>query len=1132
MNKSMELLDTRKARGNARRMPGKLLLIMRLTAVLTLVFSLNLSAKTFSQTVTLKAQRLSLYEAFNNISRQTGYEFVYDAQVVKHAAPINIDVKAAPLAQVLNACLAGNNSLTYSIVDKTIVISVRPQPKAAAATTVAPALTITGKVVDAQGNPLIGVAVQVKGTTRGLLTNETGAFSIQANAGDVLTFSYLGYDPQSVTITGDALLTITMKQSDNQLTAVVVTALGVRRQEKTITYATQQLGGEELVKAKDPNLINTLNGKVAGLTISSSGSGVGGSAKVVLRGSKSGLGSNQALYVIDGVPMNNLTSAQPSQPGSIYGGSTAYDGGDPISNLNPDDIESISVLKGASASALYGSQGANGVIIITTKSGKAGKSTVNLSSGFQLSSVAMKPKFQNEYGMSAPTDPSSDYNTQSWGSKINGAHDNLDDFYRTGYNWTNSISLSGGNEKNQTYFSYANTSANGIEPTNKLGRNNITFKETGHFLNDKLTATGDVNYMTQTIDNTPLAGFYYNALTGLYLFPRGQNLLQFKDKFEMPDPTRNNLMVQNWPFNEDIQQNPWWIVHRNINSLTRNRVLANANLKYDVNKWLNFSARGSIDRIADKYEQDVYAGTIAVLSHRNGTFNVNNQTSTQMYGDFLANINLPVGKDFKLTGVAGTSILDTKYDGFKLGSTGIDSLKYPNIFTLQNMSGLDPNVSATLPEQHVQTQSVFASVNLSFRDWLFLDLTGRQDWSSALAYTSHEHYFYPSVGLNAILSQVFKLPEVITFAKVRGSYAVVGNAPLAYQSNAAQNYWTNSLTVNTTAPFNELVPEKTKSLEFGTEWRFFDSRLSADVTYYKTNTTNQTIRIQASQATYYDNYYINAGNIQNQGVEAVVKYDVIRDKAFTWNTGFNFSTNQNKIISLSPKVDLFVLSGQSGANYASQFKVGGSYGDIYGVGIQKDAQGRVMLKGGAPQLTTGDLVKIGNSNTKWQLGWNNNFVYKNFNLSLLVDGKFGGQVLSLTQSIMDQYGVSAASGAARDAGGVKINGVDENNNAVTSVDPQTWYNTVGGRNGASSQYIYSATTVRLREATLGYSVPFQHSFVKALKVSAIGRNLLYFYKKAPFDPEMTMSTANGLGGVDVFMQPAVRNYGLSVNATF
>ncbi|WP_142683254.1 SusC/RagA family TonB-linked outer membrane protein [Chitinophaga polysaccharea] len=1096
---------------------------MRLTAILTLVFTLNLSAKTFSQSVTIKGKRLPLYDVFNSISRQTGYEFVYDEKLLEKAPPVNLNMNQASLAEVLNACL-NNKLFNYNIVDKTIVIS--PKVKAAAPSEAAVvAIDIQGKVTDSKGQPLVGASIQVKGTNKGTVTNVQGAFNLAANPGDVLIISIIGYETKQVTVGNDPNIQVTLDIQDSQLGAVVVTALGIKRSEKSITYSTQQLDGLELTKAKDPNLVNTLNGKVAGLTISSSASGVGGSAKVILRGNKSGLGSNQALYVIDGVPMNNTIT---NQPIGIYGGSTSYDGGDPISNLNPEDIESISVLKGASAAALYGSQGANGVIIVTTKSGKAGRTVINVSSGFTMSRAAYKPKFQNNYGQDLNN------TTKSWGSKISGAADNVSDFFQTGNNFTNAVSLAGGSDKAQTYFSYANTSARGLEVGNKLGRHNLSFKETGRFLNDKLTASADVNYMTQKIDNTPLSGFYFNPLTGLYLFPRGVDISPYRDNYEVPDPARNNLMVQNWPFSEDVQQNPWWILNRNTNSLNRNRILANASLKYDINSWLNVQGRGSIDRINDVYEQKIYAGTQATLASKNGGYNYNNNTTTQQYGDLIANFNIPAN-NLHFTGLVGGSIRDVKTKGDYLVA-GQEGLWLPNIFTIQNMKTLNARNSGTLQEKHSQWQSVFGSVNISYKDWAYLDLTARNDWASNLAFTNQLSYFYPSAGLNVILSQLLKMPKAITYGKIRGSYAIVGNSPLAYQSNTPDNTLITGgiVSVRTQLPFTNLKPEKTKSLELGTEWRFFDSRLSVDLTYYKTNTTNQTMEIAGSYATLANTYFINAGNIQNQGVEAMIRYDVLRDTKLKWNTAINYAVNDNRIVSLSPYVDRFSLpGGGSGANYASEFKVGGSFGDIYGAVLNRDAQGRVIInKDGAPSLAGGQIQYLGNANTKWQLGWNNSFVYNNFTLSFLIDGKFGGQVMSVTQSMMDGYGVSAVSGAARDAGGVKVNGVDENGQPVTTVDAEKWYNVVGGRTGASSEYMYSATTVRLREASLGYTIPLKSNAVKALKVSANGRNLFYFSKKAPFDPEQAMSTANGLGGVDVFMLPASRSYGVTVNATF
>jgi outer membrane receptor protein involved in Fe transport len=584
---------------------------------------------------------------------------------------------------------------------------------------------------------------------------------------------------------------------------------------------------------------------------------------------------------------------------------------------------------------------------------------------------------------------------------------------------------------------------------------------------------------------------------------------------------------------EDIQQNPWWIVNRNINSLTRNRVLMNASVRYDVTPWLNIQARGSIDRINDIYDQKLYDGTSHTIAPENGSYTYRNGVNTQQYGDVIANFNFPINK-FKVTGLAGAAIRDVKTSGEYFAS-GQDGLTLPNVFTIQNFKQFNPLNSGIMQEKHSQWQSVFASANISYNDWVYLDLTARNDWASNLSFTPDMSYFYPSVGLNFILSQVLTLPEAVSYAKVRGSFAQVGNSPDAYMSNPARYTFGAGGTViyNPKAPFTTLKPELTNSIEFGTEWRFFDNRLNVDATYYKTNTKNQTLEIAASQASFYNSFYINAGNIQNKGVEVSIGYDVFRGNKLKWNTALNYSVNDNKVIDLDNRVPYFTLSGQSGTSYASQFAKGGSYGDIYGTTLQRDAQGRVMIGAdGKPIMQTGDYVYLGNANTKWQLGWNNNITYGDFSLGFLIDGKFGGKMLSITQAMMDQYGVSAASGAARDAGGVQVNGVDPNGNAVSTVDAQKWYSVVGGRTGVSSEYIYSATVVRLREVALNYAIPVKTHFIKGLKVGLVGRNLAYFSKKAPFDPEVTMSTGNGLAGVDIFMPPATRSFGLSLNASF
>lgn len=993
-------------------------------------------------------------------------------------------------------------------------------------------IKITGTVREEGGGPLGGVTVVIKGTKTGTQTNSDGKYTLNAKTGDVLVFSYISFDAKEVTVGTEGTINVSLKTSSNGLNEVVVTALGVKRSEKSLTYSTSSVSGSSLTDVKSDNLMNSVNGKVAGITISPSASGVGGSAKVILRGNRSAIGNNQPLYVIDGVPMSNSSNAN-GQPNSTYGGTP--DGGDGISNLNPEDIESLTVLKGASAAALYGSQAANGVIVITTKKGKAGKMQINYSGGFSISKNAYTPELQNNYGQSSTG------STKSFGPKLaTPAGDNLSSFYQTGNNLNNSISLLGGTETAQTYFSYSNTDARGVEPGNKLNRDNVNFHETAKFLNNKLTVDGNMNYITQKISNSPTIGFYTNPLTGLYLFPRGQDLNQYKQNYEGPNGT-NNVPTQNWPFQEDLQQNPWWIINRNTNFSTRNRVLLNASAKYEFTNWINIQARGSIDRTNDVYDQRYFAGTLAPLAsgNSNGTYSGSNQVLNQKYGDVIVNLTMPGTSDFKLDGLIGTSINDQFTSGINWGNgLGGYGLSIPNLFTIQNIqvsnatqgvnSGSNVN---TLANNHNQIQAVFANANLGYKDWAFLTLTARNDWSSNLSFTASDHYFYPSAGLSFIISQMTKLPEAITYAKIRGSYAEVGNTVQQYASNPVNTPSANGVTLSSVAPYPGLKPEKTKSIELGTDLRFLSDKINFSFTYYKTNTRNQSIQVVPPAPSGYSKGFVNAGNVQNTGLEFTLGYAAVKTSAFSWNTSINGARNVNKVIDVDSKdgIDKFELTNSN--SYRSYLTKGGSFGDIYGQDVQKDAQGRVMLTSEGLPLLTSDFVKIANPAPKFQLGWNNSFTYKQFSLNFLVDGKFGGQVVSVMQSILDAYGVSKVSGDARDAGGVKINGVDPNGNAVTTIDAAKWYGSIGGRNAALGQYVYSATVVRLREASLGYTITTKGAF-KSARLSATGRNLIYFYKKAPYDPEVASSTANGLGGVDVFNQPAVRSYGLNLNLTF
>ena len=1114
---------------------GKVLpILQKCMRISTIIIGIQISCTSILMASGLKAQDINLNivkssvkKVFKQIEREANVTFVYDEQIIKNLPAVTLHVKERPLAEVIND-LKNQTQLQFKIVGNYIGVAtdVIETPHFASVQESNNAMVkISGVVKDVSGQPIIGVNVSVKGTSRGAQTDINGQFSVDANIGDVLVFSYIGFLKKEVPIITAGNLTVVLEEDAKQLGEVVVTALGVKRSEKSLTYANQVVGGSELNDVKSDNLMNSLNGKVAGVDISPSSSGVGGSVKVILRGNKSVNGTNQPLYVIDGVPMTNTSNAN-GQPTGTYGGSP--DGGDGISNLNPDDIESITVLEGASAAALYGSQAANGVILVTTKKGKAGKAEINFSSSYTNDVISYKPKFQNEYG-ETPN------GNQSWGAKLStpASADNLSDFFVHGNNFTNSVNFSSGSELAQTYFSYANTSANGVQPTNNLNRNNFTFRETGHFLNNKLTVDVNTNYINQKINNTPGEGLYFNTLTGLYLFPVGVDINQYKNNYGIPVAAQNGLLTQNWVANEDVQQNPWWILYKNPNYATRNRLLTNGIVKYEFADWLNIQARANIDRVSDTYEQDLYAGTNPVLSVANGQYTFSDQTLTQTYGDLIANFKIPMKSAIKIDGLAGGSITDDSTVGTSEGA-GL-GLYIPNVFTQQNVVTNGTSNVTTLSPNHSQIQSIFGSLNISYHNWAFLTLTERNDWSSTLAFTSNESYSYPSAGLSFILNEMFKLPEFISYAKIRGSYAEVATPVSEYVTNGV-NYARSGggVNFNTVAPNPELKPTNTKSYEGGADIKMFDNRLSFNFTWYKSNSYNQFIQYTPASSTGYTVGYLNAGNIQNEGIELRLGYDVMKSKQFNWNSSVNLSTNKNTIIEANPNAPNtpIIITGSGPNAYESVMATGGSFGDIYGVKYERNAAGQIMLNSSDAPINNGVFVKVGNPNPKFQLGWNNAFSYNKFSFEFLVDGKFGGQVMSMTQMMMDSYGTSLASGQARDAGGVSVNGVDPSGKTVTQVNAQTWYSAIGGRSGIAEPYMYSATVVRLRSALFGYNFPVENSFVKSLRLSLIGNNLIYFYKKAPYDPEITMSTANQLAGVDVFNQPTTRRIGAQLNISF
>jgi len=1002
--------------------------------------------------------------------------------------------------------------------------------------------TITGTVMSATDKePLPGVSVIISNTTKGAETDFDGKYSVKAAKGDVLVFSFVGMKTTSVTV-GDANVVNVSLENDNVLDEVVVTALGIKKEKKALTYSAQEVKGDELTKVKQTNPINSLSGKSAGVTITRSSSGLGGAAKVVLRGNSSTT-NNDPLYVIDGVPMlNSGNGSNGSEPGTdIFGSQTGNrDGGDAMSLINPDDVESITVLKGASASALYGSQGANGVILVTTKKGKEGRLSVNVSSSFTVDNVMSLPKLQSEYqsasvgGVIAENGNVAD--PKSWGAKTAGLSNDAKSFFNTGYTAINSIALTSGNAKVQTYFSYANTLAEGVIPQNKLIKNNVTLRETAKFLNDKIDISASINLSDQRINNRPTNGLYANALTGVYLHPVGVDRDIYKNKFEYFNQATNMMDQYTTSFDENIQQNPYWLVNRNLSKDVVQRILANVSAKYQITDDFSLQSRVSYDKSFFTFDKREYAGTDPVNSGDNGRYVLEKTENTQQYVDLIANYSKDFSENISFTGLLGTSLTKYTIGDQVLLDSGRDGmgLNFPNEFTIANFATTN-NIRQSVGNREVQ--SVFASANFGYKKRLFLDITGRTDWSSTLVNTESTSFFYPSVGLTGVLSEMFEMPEAINFAKVRVSYAEVGKDIPVYATIPLNsiNQTNTSVSSPTFAPIEgeTLKPERQKAFEIGTEWRFLNNRLGLELTYYNTKTENQIFFIQAApNPNGYSQNIVNAGEISNKGIELVLNGKPIQNDNFTWNSALNFAQNKNEVVAVHPSLQNgeAIITARGNNGYEFSLIEGEDFGSIKGRSLVRDANG-VPVVNASGTLESTDFETIAHAQPDFTLGWSNTFDYKNFTFSFLIDGKLGGDVVSVTEAVNDKYGVSQATADTRNINGGMINVVDQAG-VRSQITAQSYYNTIGGRDGMLGEYVYDATNVSLRELSIGYKLPVKNDFFKSVRLSLIANNLFFFYKEAPFDPNISASTGIGLQGVDIYNQPSTRSIGVNVNINF
>ncbi len=1077
-----------------------------------------------AQSISLKLRGVTVKTAITALEKESKCSFVYDARTVNTSKKVNVDAKTVKeaVAQIL-----GGQNVTYEIKDHTIVVSPAHHTTATQGKPHGEKKSIKGTVVDENGEPVVGATIRVKGGTEAAVTDIDGNFSMTVPEGSRLEVSYLGYKPKEVAA-DRSNLTVGLSQNEQMIDEVVVTALGIKKEAKALTYNVQQISSDEITGVKDANFMNSLAGKVAGVEINTSAAGIGGGVKVVMRGNKSINGNNNALYVIDGIPMPSLTANQPTD---AYHGDAQT--GDAAAMVNPDDVESISVLSGAAASALYGSDAANGVVMITTKKGTVGKVRLSYSNNTSFFSPFVTPEFQNTYGQTSTGSFS------SWGSKLAtpSSYDPLD-FYQTGYNVGNSLTFSTGSEHSQTFASLASTNAEGIVQNNTLARYNFTIRNTTDFLNDRLHLDLSAMYMKITEKNMVSQGLYFNPIVPIYLFPAGDDIRKYMP-YEQYDQERN-FKTMYWPFgNQGLSMmNPYWEINRDNAINHKDRYVLSGGLTFDIAKGITLSGRAKIDKTSSLYEKKYSASTDALFAGEYGAYYRTDDNTRQIYGDAILNIDKYFGQ-FSLTANVGTSIKDV--DASYTYNGGF--LNQANVFTLNNVNRSTAHLDQDPAlNYHHQVQSVFATAQLGYRSMVYLDLTARNDWDSFLGNTKYKDkgFFYPSVGLSGILTDIIPglKSNVLSFLKLRGSYSEVGNTPEKYYALLRYSYTNASPSTTSYYPNTDLKPERTKAWEVGLQANLWGDRLALNVSLYSTRTYDQFFLPELSASSGYSKLPINGGRVDNKGIEASLTVNQPLGPVH-WSSTLTYTLNRNKIKQLLAPTTLTLDGGNQVSvsldamdmmNFGPvkvRLTEGGQMGDLYVTVPKMDEHGYVIVDYTSRNIAgvdEGKYVYAGNVNPKYNIGWRNSFSWKGLSLGFLVSARVGGRVASITQGYMDYFGVSKTTADARDAGGALVNGV--------RIPAQDYYTKVGPSIGA--YYIYSATNVRLGELTLGYDVPVNKwvPWIQNLHVAFTGRNLFMFYCKAPFDPELTASTGTYFTGIDNFMMPSLRNLGFSVKVDF
>jgi TonB-linked SusC/RagA family outer membrane protein len=1144
----------------------KILLVMKLTTLFMVIALMQCSAAVYSQKINLNETNSPLKKVLQAINKQNGYLFFYDTKDIKNKN-ITVKIKDASVDEALKACLK-DLPLTYKIVNNTVFLQEKDSDQGGIA------INVKGKVVDGNGQPLPGATIKIKGTSTGVSADINGAFSIDApDDKSILVVSFVGFLTKEVPVGSGSFLTVTLSES-GKLDEVVVTALGIKKEEKQLGYSITQVGGEEVSTTREPTFINALAGKVAGLVVQSPPNGPGGSSRVILRGNSSFSGSNQPLYVVDGIPINSTTRENTDDGGKVYGGS---DPGDGLSSINPDDIESISVLKGASAAALYGGGAQAGVILITTKKGKKNQDLgITFNSNTVLEKMVPYGDLQYEYGRgfygrlytaddySNPIfygqlqDNSGDAPGWSWGAKIQGqpfididgktkpyvaqtAAKNFDRFFKTGITTTNSVALTKGTDNGSYRVSLSQTRDNAPTPNQGYERYNGVFRLNQDF-GKRLHTDFKVDLSRTLRLNAPLLRGDGRGSFGLS-YPRIANTTDIT-LLDEKDANGNFLSTYN--------ANPYVQAEKVKNDQTQNRVLSSGNITYDITDHLHANIIGGIDYINTDALFVVFPNNVINTGGVYRTTNIKQQ-KTDLRGMLSYDTKF---KDFTVNAFAGAEIQNSTQYSLDLYSYNFID---PNLLNFNNSKNINPPTELHSPRS--KTNSVFGSVQFGYKSYLFLEVTGRNDWYSSLASTRpgfKVNLFYPSANLSYVFTDALHIdPTILSFGKLRASIGQTGSNPtpnltdLTFTLQPPLNGLTNAELTGSTVPPSTLKPETTTETEIGTELKFFNNRIGLDFAYYYKKSKNFLLQSTISNATTYNSVYFNAGSMYNKGVELLLTGSPIKTKTFSWDVSFNAAKNKNMVTELNP------LVGANGIShyYNIKSKVGYPLGSIFGSSYQRAPDGQIVYQlennqtgdSGTPNSViiakNSNETYLGSANPDWSGGITNTVTFKNFSLSFLIDGQFGGQIYEAGATWTNYFGNSKASLLGRD-GTYIPNGVINTGTAsapvyVKNTLPYSSYIQFNDNGNADKiidqSNVFSRTFIKFRQISLGYSLPknlLAKTPVRSATFSLIARNLFFIRKDLPtFDPEASDSIGQGFG-YDSGGLPTSRTYGFNLNISF